>query len=143
VLAQALQMVTATPAAAPPQALPGEVRFLGFLDAFEPGSFDRARLHLSLDAAHFPDAGRQLRTYLQGKYVPVNLRGTEGGYLFDIPPKARKKRVLFEGGFSETGGRFDLDLVVSPKFDVVDYVKSFTEPGRYREALVEVVQLTL
>ncbi len=125
------------------EALPGNVRFLGFLDEFEPGSFDRARLHLSLDAVHFPDAGRQLRTYLQGKYVPVNLRGTGGGYLFDIPPKAKKKRVLLEGKFSETDGRFDLNLVVSPKFDVVDYLKSFTEPGRYREALVEVVQLTL
>jgi len=142
-LGQTLQMAPAAPAAAPPQALPGDVRFLGFLDAFEPGSFDRARLHLALDAVHFPDAGRQLRTYLQGKYIPVNLRGAGGGYMFDIPLKAKKKRVLFEGKFSQTDGRFDLNLVVSPKFDVVDYLKSFTEPGRYREALVEVVQLTL
>ncbi len=123
--------------------LPGDVRFLGFLDAFEPGSFDRARLRLSLDAGHFPDAGRQLRTYLQGKFVPINLRGTGSGYLYDIPPKAKKKRVLFEGSFSQTDGRFDLDLVVSPKFDLVDYLKSFTEAGRYREAHVEVVQLDL
>ena len=63
--------------------------------------------------------------------------------MFDIPPKAKKKRVLFEGGFSETDGRYELDLVVSPKFDVVDYLKSFTEPGRYREAHVEVVRLDL
>jgi len=125
------------------ETLPGGVRFLGFLDAFEPGSFDRARLHLTLDAVHFPDAGRQLRSYLQGRYVPVNLRATGNGYLFDIPPKARKKRVLFEGKFSETDGRFDLDLVVSPKFDVVDYLKSFAEPGRYREARIEVTQLDL
>ncbi|MGC9347767.1 MAG: B12-binding domain-containing radical SAM protein [Anaerolineae bacterium] len=125
------------------QTFPGAVRFQGFLDAFEPGVFDRARLHLSLDASHFPNAGRQLRAYLQEQYVPVNLRGVDGGYVFDIPAKARKKRVIFEGGFRETEDRFELDLVVSPKFDLVDYLTSFTEPGRYREAQVEVLALEL
>ena len=121
----------------------GAMRFEGFLEGFEPGSFERARLHLLLDAGHFPNAGRRLRAYLQDRYVPVNLRGVDDGYVFDIPEKARKKRVLFAGSFLETDGQFELDLVVSPKFDLVDYLTSFTEPGRYREAQVEVVSLEL
>jgi radical SAM superfamily enzyme YgiQ (UPF0313 family) len=120
-----------------------DIRFEGFLDAFEPGSFDRARLHISLDADHFPDAGRALRAYLQDQYVPVNLRGIDNGYRFDVPAKARKKRVLFEGHFAEREDRIEIDVVVSPKFDLVDYLSSFTEPGRYREAQVEVVTLEL
>jgi hypothetical protein len=117
--------------------------FEGFLDDFEPGLFQRASLHVILPAAHFPDAGRRLRRYLQDQYVPVNLRGMERGYRFDIPAKARKKRVLFEGAFHEAAGVFHADLVVSPKFDLVDYLRSFPGPDRAREARVEVCNLTL
>lgn len=127
--------------------LPEGVRVLGPLDGFEPGNFGRVRMRLVLDGSHFPDAGRALRRYLQDQYVPVNLRGLSevgpSAYAFDIPDKALKKRVLFEGSFREVEGRFEIEVVVSPKFDLVDYLRSFSTPGRYREARVEVVSLDL
>ncbi|MGC9466981.1 MAG: radical SAM protein [Anaerolineae bacterium] len=123
--------------------LPGGLRFLGFLDEFEPGGFTRMHLHLTLPLAHFPDAGRQLRRYLQAQYVPVNLRGTARGYAFDIPEKALKKRVLFAGHYEEVEGQLEAGLVVSPKFDLVGYLKSFPDPRRYREGLAEVQELVL
>lgn len=129
--------------------LPGGVRFLGLLEQFEPGAFRQMDLHLRLPLAHFPDAGRQLRGYLQAQYVPVNLRnvGVDGGpsaaYRFEIPEKARKKRVLLEGSYCESEGTFEADLTVTPKFDLVDYLRSFAGPARYREALAEVRRLVL
>ena len=127
--------------------LPGGVRVLGRIDGFQPGSFERARMRLVLNAAHFPDAGRALRRYLQDQYVPVNLRGLSpdgsSGYAFDLPAKALKKRVLMEGSFREADGDVEIDMVVSPKFDLVGYLRSFSPPGRYREARVEVVSLDL
>jgi hypothetical protein len=123
------------------EALPDDLRFLDHLPAqptFTPGDFARATLHLSLPAAHFPDAGRALRQYLQDQYVPVNLRGAAEGYVFDIPAKALKKRVIFAGRFQENERRTETEIAVSPKFDLVGYLASFTEPGRYREARVEV-----
>ncbi len=127
--------------------LPGGVRVLGPLDDFEPGSFERARMRLALGGSHFPDAGRALRRYLQDQYVPANLRGMgpdgASGYAFDLSTKALKKRVLFEGNFREVEGRYEIEVVVSPKFDLVDYLRSFSTPGRYREARVEVVSLDL
>jgi hypothetical protein len=123
--------------------LPHGVQLLSYLDDFTPGEFQRARMRITLDAAHFPDAGRELRRYLQDQYVPVNLRGVADGYVFDIPAKARRKRVIFAGEFQERDGRFQVEFVVSPKFDLVDYLRSFSDPGRYREAKAEVVDLEL
>ncbi len=123
--------------------LPGGVRFLGFLDEFAPGVFERLRLHLTLPSEHFPEAGQRLRQYLQAEYVPVNIRGTAAGYVLDIPEKARKKRIIFAGRFSETDGRFSAELQVSPKFDLLAYLRTFSNFGRYREATVEVRDLVL
>ncbi len=128
---------------APDTMLPGGVRFLGVLDGFEPGIFERMSLRLELPAQVFPDAGQQLRRYLQEQYVPVNLRGQDGGYVFDIPEKARKKRVIFEGRFAEADGAFEAELVVSPKFDLVAYLRSFPDAGRYREARAEVTEIVV
>jgi hypothetical protein len=128
------------------EALPDDLRFLGHLPAqpaFTPGNFARATLHLSLPADHFPDAGRALRRYLQDQYVPVNLRGVAEGYVFDIPAKARKKRVIFAGRFQDGDGRTEIEIAISPKFDLVGYLASFTESGRHREAQVEVRALAL
>ena len=38
---------------------------------------------------------------------------------------------------------FEIEVVVSSKFDLVDYLRSFSTPGRYREARVEAVSLDL
>ncbi|MBN1248425.1 MAG: hypothetical protein JXC32_12255 [Anaerolineae bacterium] len=124
-------------------ALPDGVCFIGFLDQFTPGDFDRVALRVTLDADHFPDAGRALRRCLLAQYVPVNLRGEGDGYVFDIPAKSLKKRVIFVGQFRETVDWTEIQITVSPKFDLVGYLSSFTEPGRYREARVEVLSLVL
>jgi hypothetical protein len=140
------------------EVLPGGLIFEGFVPAFVPGQFERMRVRLVLSLAHFPDAGPRLRRYLQDQYVPVNLRRLSTGelaelgsgsaaitaaYRFEIPEKARKKRVLFEGLYVERDGRFEAELVVSPKFDFVDYMRSLSEPARAREVRVEVRDLVI
>ncbi len=84
--------------------LPGGTRFLGFVDEFTPGVFERMHLHLTLPSEHFPEAGLRLREYLQTEYVPVNIRGTAGGYVLDIPEKARKSGSSSPVGLRETDG---------------------------------------
>jgi hypothetical protein len=54
-----------------------------------------------------------------------------------------KKRVIYEGAFREVDGQFEIEVVVSPKFDLVGYLRSFHRAGRYREAQVEVLSLDL
>ena len=115
--------------------------FLGWMDHFEPGTFARMELALTLPSVHFPDAGSQLRTFLQAAYAPVNVRRVGEGYAFDVPDKALKKKLLFEGEFSQDETTFNARLVVGPKFELLDYLRSFSEPERWREARVEVAAL--
>jgi hypothetical protein len=142
------------------EALRGDILFRGFVPSFAPGEFQQMRVRLVLPVIHFPDAGPRLRRYLQDQYVPVNLRrlsaaelvrmGHAAGdlsgraaYLFDIPEKARKKRVILEGLYVESDGRFEAELVVTPKFDFISYLRSFPEPSRAREARAEVLELVI
>jgi hypothetical protein len=125
------------------EALANGVRFLGWLDDYEPGTFDRARIRLTLPSEHFPDAGRRLRRFLQDAYVPVNLRRMETGYRFDVPKKARKKRVLLAGHFVQGAEVFEAELTVTPKFDMQAYLDSFPGWGRSLEAQIEVLELEL
>jgi len=115
-----------------------ELQFLAWVDTFTPGQFRRMQIDLVLPSVHFPNAGPQLRKFLQAKYVPVNLRRVGAGYVFDIPAKARKKKVLFEGEFRQNKVNFAARLVVGPKFDVVGYLRSFDGPNYSREALVKI-----
>ncbi|MEJ5308720.1 MAG: radical SAM protein [Anaerolineae bacterium] len=118
-----------------------EVRFLGWADGFEPGTFARAELALTLPSLHFPDAGSQLRCFLHAAYAPVNVRRVGESYVFDVPEKALKKKLLFEGEFSQDETAFTARLVVGPKFELLDYLRSFPEPERWREGSVEVIRL--
>jgi radical SAM superfamily enzyme YgiQ (UPF0313 family) len=119
------------------------MRFLGWLDDYEPGTFDRARIRLTLPSEHFPEAGQRLRRFLQDAYVPVNLRRVNEGYRFDVPEKARKKRVLLAGHFEQDAASFTAELEVTPKFDLVAYLRSFRGRDRILEAQVEVIELEL
>jgi hypothetical protein len=121
----------------------GGVKVLEVLEAFEPGAFERMTIALTLPTARFLDAGQQLRRFLRDAYVPVNVRREGDGYCFDIPAKALKKKVLFEGEYRQGELSFEARLVVGPRFDLLGYLRSFPEPGRYREARVEVVDLEL
>jgi hypothetical protein len=128
---------------APGDAMPNGVTFLGWLEDYQPGTFDRANIRLTLPTLHFPDAGRRLRRFLQDAYVPVNLRRMETGYRFDVPKKARKKRVLLAGHFAQDPEVFEAELVVTPKFDMKAYLASFPSWERSLEAQIEVLELEL
>jgi hypothetical protein len=123
--------------------MPNGVTFLGWLEDYQPGTFDRANIRLTLPTLHFPDAGRRLRRFLQDAYVPVNLRRMETGYRFDVPKKARKKRVLLAGHFAQDPEVFEAKLVVTPKFDMKAYLASFPSWERSLEAQIEVLELEL
>lgn len=126
-------------------ALAGGGRFLGWMPPdFEPGSFRQATLTLTLPTAHFPEAGPALRRFLQAAYVPVNVqRQGEGGFRFDIPEKARKKRVLLAGEYRQDAEHFAARLVITPKFDLLGYLRAFPGPSREREAEVVWEQVAL
>jgi len=115
--------------------------FLRWAEGFEPGVFRQMEVRLVLPAVHFPDAGQHLRRFLQATYVPVNIRREGEGYRFDVPAKALKKRVLFEGDYRRVGDNWVIRAVVGPKFDLLAYLRSFEEPERWREALVEVIEV--
>jgi hypothetical protein len=115
----------------------------GLVEDFTPGTFSRLRLSLSLPVRHFPAAGQRLRDYLRELYVPANIRGVGAGYVFDLPRKALKKRVLFDGRYMEGDERFQASLLVGPKFDLLGFLRSFEEPERYREASVEIQEIVL
>lgn len=119
------------------------VRFMRWLNDFTPGTFQRAGLSITLPARHFPNAGQQLRRYLQDQYVPVNLRRTEEGYAFDISKKALQKRIVYAGNFSETRTTYYSHLVVSTKFNLLAYLQSFADPYWVNEAMVEVSDLEI
>jgi hypothetical protein len=115
--------------------------FLGWMDGFVPGMFARVELALTLPTTYFPDAGSQLRRFLHAAYVPVNIRRVGEGYAFDVPDKALKKKLLFEGAFNQDETAFTARLVVGPKFELLDYLRSFPEPERWRAAHIEVTQI--
>jgi hypothetical protein len=114
---------------------------LGMAEEFVPGQIERMWLSLTLPVAHFPDAGQQLRDVLRTAYIPCNLRREGDGYRFDLPAKALKKRVLFQGRYEEVDDRYRIELQVSPKFDLLGYLRSFGVPERYRRAEVAVSEL--
>ncbi|HOU12859.1 MAG TPA: radical SAM protein [Anaerolineae bacterium] len=114
------------------------VWFLGWLDRFEVGTFTRLEATIALPSAHFPDAGPQLRRFLHAAYAPVNVRRVGEGYVFDVPDKALKKKLLFAGEFTQDETTFTARLIVGPKFELLDYLRSFSEPERWREAHIEV-----
>jgi hypothetical protein len=103
-------------------------------------------MYLVLPSSYFPDAGRRLRAYLHEDYVPVNIRrvtlAEHPGYRFDIPAKALKKRVLFEGVYTQDAEYFRARLAVSAKFDLVGFLKSFGEDVPYHLARAEIYDLS-
>ncbi len=127
----------------PPRLPPTVYRllFLGWAEGFETGTFARAELVLTLPVVHFPDAGAQLRRFLHAAYAPVNVRRVGEAYVFDVPEKALKKKLLFEGEFSQDETTFSARLIVGPKFELLDYLRSFPASERWREARIEVRKL--
>ncbi len=103
------------------------MRVVGAVRDFVPDALTKISLALSLPSDGFPDAGQQLRAFLLDQYVPVNVRrlDDEGRYRFDIPAKALKKKMLFEGQYHQDAEWFTASITVGPKFDLVGFLKSF------------------
>ncbi|MBN1487044.1 MAG: radical SAM protein [Anaerolineae bacterium] len=122
--------------------LSGKVRYMGMAQDFTPGEFKQADIKIVLPTSHFPEAGQHLRKYLHQQYVPVNIRRHDGGYQFDIPAKAHKKKSLLGGNYTQDAVQFTGDLVIGPKLDIVDFLRSFDKPEHYREARIIIEHLT-
>jgi hypothetical protein len=134
--------------------LPGGVRVLGPVLDFEPDDLDRQagairlQMRLVLPLAYFPNAGQQLRRFLQESYVPVNIRRVESNdrfdYRFDIPAKALKKRVIFEGEYAQDteSGYFSARLRVSAKFDLMGFLQAFPGEVPYHLVRAEIYDLS-
>ena len=118
------------------------LRVLELLPA-PPQSFTTADLEIRLPVAHFVDIPQRLRAHLQASYVPANLRREGDGYRLDLAPKALKKSMVLEGLCDRLGDDTRLRLRVTPKFDLLAFLRSFPEPERYREVRVAVSNLHL
>ncbi len=97
---------------------PGEgLEVRGPVENFTPGAFTKAHLALSLPLP-LPTARAALEGYLRGAYVPFSLRREGEGYGIEVPPRGRKKKVLFGGYLEGQEERTAVVLEVGPKFDL-------------------------
>jgi hypothetical protein len=113
---------------------------------FSPGTFNTAKIELTLPSQAFPDVRTGLQGYLRNAYVPVNFRRTQdsGSLVLDLPPRSMKKRIILGGELVEQPTYTDLRLHVTPKFQLMDFLKAISKPeALYRLAGVEVIQLEL
>lgn len=106
-------------------------------------SFRSLELRLELPAPYFRGAGARLAQFLNGQHVPVTLQRSGEGSMYVAGDKARRRKALMEGTFSDTPEATVLLLRVGPKFPVADYLDSFAEPGASRRALLEVKAIEL
>jgi hypothetical protein len=104
-----------------------------------PGEFRRLRLEIHLPGAFFPEPRVRLEEYLRGAYLPYSLRREgEKRLVFDLPQKALKKKILFDGFIEEHGEGFFADLEIGPKFDLAEFLGGFGEPGLRHHASMRV-----
>jgi len=113
-------------------------RLLGLAEGFEPGMFTRMRLEMHLPAALFPEPRVRLEQYLRGAYLRYSLRREGNRYRFDLPPKALKKKILFEGSFEVREKGFFASLDVGAKFDLAAFLGTFGQRALARHARVQV-----
>ncbi len=106
------------------------VRILGPAPGFEPGTFARLHLEVHLPGDPFPEPQARLEEYLRAAYLRYSLRredtnAGEARYRFDIPHKALKKKILFDGFFETRAEEFFASLEVGPKFDLMSFLQTF------------------
>jgi hypothetical protein len=118
--------------------LAGEVRIAGPAQGFTPGRFTRLHLDLVLPREFFSGARAKLETYLRGAYVAYSLRREGTGYVFDLPPKALKKKVLLGGSLELREDGLVAALDVGPRFDLGALLDGFGGPGLHRHAQAHV-----
>jgi len=111
---------------------------VGPAEGFTPGTFTRLHLDVHLPGDLFPEPRARLEEYLHGVYLPYSLRREGGGYRFDLPRKALRKKILFGGSFEMREDGFFAGLEVGPKFDPMAFLRTFGGRGLFRHARMRV-----
>jgi hypothetical protein len=106
---------------------------LGPAEGFVPGKFSRLHLNLSLPADFFPSPRARLEEYLRSAYLPYSLRREGDGYRFDLPKKALKKRLVYQGYIEERESGFTASLDVGARFDLSVLIAPIGPPGLARQ----------
>jgi len=128
---------------------PPIARVLRPAGGFTPGVFTRLHLDLHLPADPFPEPRVRLEQYLRDAYLPYSLRREGSRLQFDLPPKALKKKILFDGFIEirEGGGMgvgksgFLASLDVGPKFDLMAFLDTFGQPNPGLHARAEISKI--
>ncbi|MBC7227183.1 MAG: radical SAM protein [Thermoflexales bacterium] len=113
------------------------IEVLGPVEDFNPGTFTKAHLVLSLPLP-LPAARAALEGYLRGAYVPFSLRRDGDGYGVEVPPRGLKKKVLFGGRLEGQEERTVIVLEVGPKLDLLALLRLAGCDLRAGECRVEV-----
>jgi hypothetical protein len=87
-------------------------------------------VHLPTD--FFPKPRARLEQYLRGAYLPYSLRREGDGYRFDLPRKALKKKILFDGFLETREEGFFASLDVGSKFDLAAFLQTFGQQNLFR-----------
>ena len=95
-------------------------------------------LDVHLPADLFPEPRVWLEQHLRGAYLRYSLRREGSRYRFDLPPKALKKKILFEGSFEVREKGFFASLDVGAKFDLAAFLQTFGQRALARHARVQV-----
>jgi len=114
---------------------------VGPAEGFTPGEFTRLHLDVRLPGDLFPEPRACLEQYLRGAYLPYSLRREGGGYSFDLPRKALKKKILRGGFFGTREDGFFASLDVGPKFDLGAFLRTFEEKNLSRHARVRTSEI--
>ena len=126
-----------------PKNLVSGFEIIGPAEGFTPGVFTRLHLDVHLPGGFFPEPRARLEQYLRSVYLRYSLRREETRYRFDLPRKALKKKILFDGFFEtyedeEGGDGFFASLDVGPKFDLMAFLRTFSQGNLFRHARVQV-----
>ncbi len=111
---------------------------IGPAAGFTPGAFTRLSLEVRLPANLFPEPRARLEQYLRSAYLPYSLRREADRLHFDLPRKALKKNILFDGFFETQQGDFFARLEVGPKFDLAAFLRTFGGENLFRRARARV-----
>ncbi|MEA3340494.1 MAG: hypothetical protein U9R15_11060, partial [Chloroflexota bacterium] len=114
---------------------------LGPAEGFTPGVFTRLHLDVHLPARLFPEPRARLEQYLRSAYAPYSLRREGDRLHFDLPRKAIKKKILFDGFFEVQKDGFWASLEIGPKFDLAAFLRTFGGETLFRHAQAHVSEI--
>jgi len=125
-----------------PKNLVSGFEILGPAEGFTPGVFTRLHLDVHLPGDFFPEPRARLEQYLRGAYLRYSLRREGNRYRFELPRKALKRKILFDGFFETYEGKGEKGLFgsldVGPKFDLMAFLQTFGGRNLFRQARVRV-----